>query len=303
MPALLRAPLLHFLLLGGLLFAAGRVWRPAPAVMMAPIVVDAATIDQLHDDWRRESARAPTGAELRASVERYVDEELLLAEALRLGLDATDPVARERLLRNMRFAFPQRRAAAATLLHEARALGMSRSDRIVRRRLIQVMERRLAAALPYDEPALRAYIAQHAPRHAFRQLYFSGAVPPPVLRQLAASGAPPADAGEPFLLGAQIPLSTQTELAQRFGAEFAAALAQAPQGQWVGPLRSVYGQHLVRVEARTRARAPDFAQLREQALHAWLAEQQPQQLRLALQRLRQRQAVVLADDPRLRSGA
>ena len=105
----LRHPLLHFLLIGALLFA-GKQWLPPPpSAELQTIRVSATDLRRLQGEWMRETARAPTESELQSSVQRHIDEELLLREALHLGLDTTDPVARERLVMNMRFAFPESR--------------------------------------------------------------------------------------------------------------------------------------------------------------------------------------------------
>ncbi len=55
----LRYPLLHFLLLGGLLFLA-QDFLPRPA---DPIRVSAADIERLRQDWARDTGRVPTPAD------------------------------------------------------------------------------------------------------------------------------------------------------------------------------------------------------------------------------------------------
>ncbi|MFP5306828.1 MAG: peptidyl-prolyl cis-trans isomerase [Gammaproteobacteria bacterium] len=309
MGALIRQPLLHFLALGALLLAAERLLLPQAADAALPtIVVTADDVARLHAEWIRDGGHAPSGAQLRASIARHVDDELLLAEALRLSLDAHDPVARERLLRNMRFAFPQRRASEAALLHEARAMEMARRDPIVRRRLIQAMERRLGASLPYDERALRDYVERNAARYAtparygFRHVYFSADAARADLQgaieharaQLEPAPAPAAELGDAFLLGTHFRAMTADVIAQRFGAGFARAVADAPIGAWIGPLQSPYGWHLVQLVERTPPQRPDFVRVAPQAAQAWLAERRVEALQDALERLRQRYRVEVA---------
>lgn len=307
---LLRQPLLHFIVLGALLFGL-QTWvlhlAPEPPDE-APIRIGRDDVAQLRAEWLRDTGREPSQAELRASVARRVDEEVLLREALGLDLDRRDAVARERLLRNMRFAFPQRRASDDSLLHEARTLGMSQNDVVVRRRLIQVMERRLAAAVPYDDAALRDYIADHAQRYgsvdrySFRHVFFGSGRPQADARaeaealraRLAMTADPPADTGDPFLLGARFASMSRSEIAARFGGDFADALARARPGAWTGPLQSPYGLHLVRVDERVPAREPDFDELRARAAPAWMAQEQPRLVREQLRRLHQRYRIEVA---------
>jgi hypothetical protein len=290
MPALIRQPLLHFILSGGLLFAFERAVLPAPDHAADPVIsVDAAIRQRLRGEWQQALGRPPSAAEWQAQLARALDAELLLAEALRLELDASDPVVRERLLLNMRFAFPGRRASEDALLFEARALGMPRSDPVVRRRLLQVMERRLLAPAVPDADTLRAYVETHAQRygrpsrHGFRQIWFADAQD----RRIDL-------AGDAFLLGARQAPASVEQLAQRYGAAFAQAVAAAEERRWTGPLRSVYGVHFVFVDARSAAQPPDFSAVRAQAAVAWAVEQRSVRLHAALQALRARYGVELA---------
>jgi hypothetical protein len=303
MPALIRQPLLHFILSGGLLFAFERAVLPAPDHAADPVIsVDAAIRQRLRGEWQQALGRPPSAAEWQAQLARALDAELLLAEALRLELDASDPVVRERLLLNMRFAFPGRRASEDALLFEARALGMPRSDPVVRRRLLQVMERRLLAPAVPDADTLRAYVETHAQRygrpsrHGFRQIWFADAQDRRIAATASAlaAGAAPDLAGDAFLLGARQAPASVEQLAQRYGAAFAQAVAAAEERRWTGPLRSVYGVHFVFVDARSAAQPPDFSAVRAQAAVAWAVEQRSVRLHAALQALRARYGVELA---------
>ena len=100
MKKLLREPLLHFLLIGGLIFAYGHM-RGERAETPTRIVVEAPDRERLSDTFTRTWRRAPTQAEMDALVEAYVEEEIYVREAERLGLDAGDPVIRQRLAQKM----------------------------------------------------------------------------------------------------------------------------------------------------------------------------------------------------------
>lgn len=300
MRRLIRQPWLHFLALGGLLFALEVVWPGGAEMPADPVVtVDAAALERLRAEWQQALGRPPGRLEWQTQVAREIDAELLLAEALRLELEAVDPVARERLLMNMRFAFPGRLASEDALLFEARALGMPRSDPVVRRRLLQVMQRRLLAPVAPDAATLRAYVDANAARyarparHGFRQTWFADAADPRIeaVQSALARGEAPVATGDAFLLGAQQLPATRAQLAQRYGADFAQAVVAAPPGRWTGPLRSAYGLHFVLVESRIAAQPADFAAVRGLAAAAWAVEQRDARMQAALQRLRARYRV------------
>lgn len=304
----LRHPLPHFLLLGGLLFGA-KQWLPSAGPDAAPqsIHVSAADLQRLRDDWQRDTARAPSAAELRGSLQRHVDEELLLREAIKRGLDRADPVARERLVNNMRFAFPESPASDGGLLDEARRLGMHTRDLVVRRRLVQVMEMRIVSRANIGEAELRDYIARHPERYsqparyAFRHAFFSADRPSSEaeraareqLRRLQAQAAAETG-GDAFLLGNRFPPRSETDIARQFGVDFTRELVRLPTGQWAGPLRSPYGLHLVMVERVEAPTTPDFEQVRQRAAYALLAEREKEVLRDELARLRLRYRVEVA---------
>ena len=93
----LREPLIHFLV-GGLAIFAFYAWlgeEPDPASRTITLTQE----DQarLALGFEQTMARPPTDAELDALVERWVRDEVLYREALRLGLDEGDPVLRRRL--------------------------------------------------------------------------------------------------------------------------------------------------------------------------------------------------------------
>lgn len=294
---LIRQPLFHFFLLGSLLFAAqDHLPRPADTIR-----VTTADIQRLREDWQRDTGRAPTPAQLQASLQHWLDDEALLREALRLGLDRRDAVAQRRLLMNLRFAFPESGLDDAALLREAEALEMQQSDLVARRRLIEAMEQRLLSELALSERELRDYVAAHPQRYAperrysFRQVFLgAGRNPQEATQLLATLGAQPQPAvlpGDAFLLGERFAALTLVEIARQLGQPLAQAVAAAAPGVWTGPVASPYGLHLLQVERRAAPPPPDFTTVRRQAAYALLAERESQWLSGARARLRQRYRV------------
>lgn len=301
MKSSLRSPLLHFLLLGSLVFAGERWLMPHQAIHLS-----AAEVEQLRQHWQLQAGRAPTEPELAAAVQTRVDEEILLNEALSQGLDARDSVARERLLLNLRFAFPDSGADDASLLAEARRLGMNRRDRVVRQRLIERMRQQLGRGATLVEADVQDHIARNADRYArparlsFRQLFFSSDRRGERLQrdvalafeQLRAGQQPAAD---PFLLGHQFSAATEAEIGQRFGIAFAKEITAAPQGRWSGPYASPYGLHLVWIDERQDAQPADPQAVRAQAAYAALTEREQAAMQQGLAQLRQQYRVEIEE--------
>ena len=257
-----------FFVLGALILGAKALLPGGSAV-----VVTSAEVEQLRADWIRETRHAPAAAELEASVRSYADEEILVREALRLGLDRSDPVVRTRLTQNLRFA----RGGAGddtTLFQEALALGMARRDLVARRRLVQAMEQRYAGEAAVTDAQVEAYVAAHPERYlAPARISFEQQFTP---NEASAIALLPTG-----------PLANQSEpdLARTYGPEFARAAMQVAPGDWSAPIRSAYGTHRIRVTA-VQAGGALVANARREAWYALRQEAEAGAVRDALASLR-----------------
>lgn len=288
--------LLRFMLLGAALFGLKSLLPengPGP-LAAAPIRVSAAEVERLRAEWLAETRRPPDASELEAMIRRHGDEEALVREALRLGLDRSDPVVRTRLVQNLRFARGEPEGDARPLFAEALALGMATRDVVARRRLVQAVEERIVAGVRVADEEVSDYIAAHPRRYgaarrlSFEQVFVAATADTDRrARELGAElRAGAAVAGDPFLLGARFERQSQSDLARSFGAAFAAAAMLAPAGAWSGPIRSVYGAHFIRVHAVDAGAAADVAAVRRQARYALLEERERQAVQARLQDLR-----------------
>lgn len=288
-----RAPGLHFLLLGALLFAV-QGWRmraPNPPAR-EPIRLSAADLERWRREWpARAGADAPPPSD-RVLIDAAIDDAVLLREALERAYDRRDPVVRARLLALGRYLGLAGGGGDEAVEREARALGLQRSDEVVRRHLVEMMRLAAAKAGPGDLPAeadLRAYYEHNRDRFAqeartqLTHVYLSSdrrgggidADAAELLRRLRRDAVQPAAAsalGDPFARGASLPAATAAQLDRAFGAGFAAALDGLPEHTWSGPVRSAYGLHLIWIESRLPATTPDFEAVRNRILHQYLSE-------------------------------
>ena len=236
-----REPLLHFLVLGGVVFGldAARSPEPPPTEEATRVVpLDAAARARAREDFRKRTGREPTAEEEQATVQRALDEEILFRRALELGLDRNDLIVRRRLVQKMRF-----------LIEDVHPV-----------------------AEPGDE-ALDEWLASHdadyrvPQRVSFEQVFFSRSARGDQLESDAQAALavlradPAAKVGDPFYLGTRFVERSADELAGSFGRGFAdAVMALPPGGGWAGPTRSSFGAHLVRV---TEVQAPRSATVDE----------------------------------------
>ena len=69
--------------------------------------------------------------------------------------------------------------------------------------------------------------------------------------------------GDATMLPAALESAPAREVVQVFGSEFAASLKALPTGEWVGPVRSGFGLHLVKIDQRVDGRDATLADARD----------------------------------------
>jgi hypothetical protein len=269
---LIREPLVHFLLLAGLIFAAHGL-LVGRTVTEEAIEVTPAKLEQMASIFARTWQRPPTADELKGLIDDYVKEEIYVREAMRLGIDKDDTVIRRRLRMKMEF------------LNDAEA-----------------------EVAPASDADLSAYLAAHpdkfqkAPRIAFEQVYLDAskrgaAAEADAAALLAALGKDDTlmvRAGDPTLLPPSIPLSEPQGIAQQFGDDFAAAVVALPAGGWQGPIASGYGLHVVKVTQQEAGRLPGLAEIRPQVEREWMNDRRKAMAREKLDELLKRYSVTIA---------
>lgn len=270
---ILREPLTHFLAIGGVIFLAATLVKGAQRPVLN---IDSQEQKQLAAYWEMQMQRPPSRDELREIVRERIDEEVLAREAVRLGLDRNDMIIRRRLAQKMAFASED-----------------------------------TTADVEPDEPALRAFYqktrqAYQAPAHvALRHLYFSDDRPAGDAKEAAAlslralAAGRPAPAGDPFVLPLAYADISLDDLARDYGPAFVEAVATAPPGAWRGPVKSAFGWHLVRVEARHPARVAPFAAVRDEVREVYLADRRRIGNAQMMARMRGRYRIVVDEAPQL----
>lgn len=231
---LLREPLVHFLLIGGVLFLIGSAVDDGSAPGSDRIVVTAGRVEQLAATFARTWQRPPTRAELDGLIADHVREEVFFREALAMGLDRDDEIIRRRLRQKMEFLTEDVSDAVEPTAEELRAYLIEHADRYaippaLTFTHVYLSPDRRGDALDGDAEALLARLHGSGPGAGY-------------------------SAGDPSLLPESLESVPPREVARVFGEEFAAAVAALEPGGWRGPVPSGYGLHLVHVSERVDGR-------------------------------------------------
>ncbi len=244
MTSLLREPLLHFVLLGAAIFGLFALFDDAPPpTAEQSIAVTENDARRLVAEFEATWRRAPTAQELDRLIEHLVNEEVYVREAKALGLDQGDTIIRRRLQLKMEF------------LTETGAQSADPDDATLSEHLASNAERFSRAPVLAVE---QVFLGQSTARAA----------------EIAAklnSGSDPIDFGERTLLPRAVPASPPRVIDSSFGTGFFERVSELPQNQWVGPIPSTFGQHLVRVTDRRESGVPPLEEIREEVLQDWRA--------------------------------
>jgi len=282
----LREPLLHFLLLGGALFAAYAYFErgsgaaePSKQIRLTPDDV-LAMGTYFQSQWRR----MPTSEEFGRLVENKIQEEVLYREAVAMGLDKDDTIVKRRMAQKMQFLAEDVAAAREPTTAELRSWFEKNSAK-------------------FAQP----------PRLSFRHLYFStdrrgDRARDDAEQALSKLAGQPVDAkiarslADPFMFQDYYRDRAPDYLGKEFGPPFALAVAKLAPGSWQGPIESGFGWHLVFVDTVIPGRVPAFEEIEPDVNTAWLGEQKAIAWRKGYEAMRAKYTVLVPTLPEKPSG-
>lgn len=274
----LKEPLLHFLLIGTFVFILFPVSNEEKQPVTGnKIIVTAADVGRLAQTWSKKWNRYPTRSELQGLIESFIKEEVYYREALSLGLDQNDTVIRRRLMQKMEF-----------------------------------LSNDLAELNKPDEKILNAYFLKHQDKYelpaqiSFTHIYFSPDKHGRSIIQVSGNlldelrnasprvlSAP--DRGDSIMLPSNFSLETPFEIARLFGQEFTEKLLKAEINTWLGPIKSGYGIHLVRISEKVDARTPELSSVIDQVRADWMFEQQKKINKTIYERFKDRYVIEIEE--------
>jgi PPIC-type PPIASE domain len=257
-----REPLVHFIVLGALLFGASAFWQRQ---QREAIVIDRATVEALVQQQIEMQGHAPSEEERALLVQGLVDDAVLLREAYKRGLEQ-DPVVERHLVQKMR------------LLLAA-----------------EIPDPGEAELRPWFKAQAERY--RNPPTVSLDQVFFAdpGAVPDDLLARLRA-GADFRRLGERlFMLGPRLARYSVGDLSDLLGADLARRIFELPVGVWQGPLQSPHGVHFVRVAEKLPASVPTFEEVADWVREDWRHAKQQELIAQQVAALRERYRIVLED--------
>ena len=248
----LREPLLHFLLLGALVFVAYQLLSGGGR-SSDEIFISRGQQENLLNTFSRTWQRPPTPQEFQGLLKDYIRQEIAYRESKAMGLEQDDIVIRRRL-----------------------------------RQKLELLAEDVASLVPPTDEQLQTYLDQHdedfmvEPRLTLRQVYFStdrrgGSAEQDALELLQRITTDGPDGGfenfgDPLPLPPRMQNLREGEIARLFGTVFTDSLTGIEIGRWAGPIESGFGLHLVFIEERVEGRLPQLDEVREAVQREWLSQ-------------------------------
>lgn len=269
----LKEPLLHFLILGALVFALyGFIGPDAPSD--DEIVVTRGQQEHLVTAFTRTWRRPPTQAEFTGIVNQWIREEIAYREGQRMGLDVNDTIIRRRL-----------------------------------RQKLEVLAEDIVSMAEPSEEMLQQYLAENRAtytredEYTLRQVYFNvdergaaaeqDAAQALLLLETDAALTNPENLGDRISLPHRFVNKREYELAGTFGGEFVDALKDMEPGKWQGPILSGYGLHLVSIDELTPGAPLTFEEAERELRRDWANEQRVRAIDTLYEELRRQYEITV----------
>jgi hypothetical protein len=222
---LVKEPMIHFLLVGALIFWGFYATNP-PEVQNNIIRITDAQIEKMVLTFSREWKRPPTELELKSLLDRHIELEISYREALAMNLDKDDEIIKRRLEQKFKFITED-----------------------------------MAGLYAPTEPELIHYFQQHKQTYlepelySFEQIFFDAekhknpsdnalqAIHKIETAHLSLNAAKML--GDHFPFEVQFERLTTEDITRSLGVAFTRSLQNSTKNKWVGPISSGYGTHLI----------------------------------------------------------
>lgn len=270
----LKEPLLHFLLIGAILFFIYDI-NNDNKVNTKSIVISKAEIEHLKSLWTKTRQRVPTQSELQLLIDHEIREKIMYQEALALGLDQGDSFVRRRLAQKMEF-FSSDLADLANPGEEELLQYMSVHKEMFRslgkinftqiyinpdKHKLQTYSQTLLDTLRSKKNEVD--IALLTDSNMFKQSY----------------------TGE-----------NEYSLKKVFGETFVKELFALPVQTWQGPITSGYGEHLIYITSLTPGKQEPLSLVRNKVVMEYKAQKRKEMDKVFYENLRKNYDVIVESD-------
>jgi hypothetical protein len=235
-----REPLMHFCVLGALIFGIDMLLHPPATDNYKDIVVSKALRQSFIDGFDEDKQRVPSAAELQQSIDNWVANEILYREGKALGVDRGDDAIRDRIVFKVQELITSQISVPQPTDDELRGWFASNHAQFDEPERVGFY-----MTPPTDEAAARRQREDIVAQRESEDLQ----------NQTRAFPARPVDSLNPS-----------------FGEGFKDALLTMPLREW-NVIQSKEGWHVIRLDSRHPGALARFESVRDEAAKIWVANE------------------------------
>lgn len=257
MPKILKNPIVHFFLLGFVVFGLHSFLNKERKDQFDDpftIEVTSADIEWLRSSWEGRMQRKPTPHEFGGLIDNFVREEILAREAYAMGLDEQDQVIKRRLVQKLTFVFEDLAESVEPSDDELQQYAHTNKEKYL-------IPSTISFTHVFLDPDKRDDISNEADDMLVRLQ--TGDI---TIEEAVSSG-------DVIMLDSSYDRMTPERVAGVFGPAFAEDLFAVEGLGWQTPIASSFGLHVVRIDNRTESEMPDFESVRERVRYDFMYDQ------------------------------
>ena len=247
-----KDPLIHFIILGVIVFFSHSIWQRNITKSEYTINVTEEEMTRQAKIFTGENRREPTNDDIKALLYSYIEERVLMREAERLGLGEDDTIIRRRLAQKMRFIIEDIDTLRNLRSEELKAWYSQNISRFI---------------IPEKRSFMHVYISPEANGGETTK------VASEILTKIISKPESWEELGDPFILKRSFKLSSLNEVNRNFGNRFSKSVFSITDKEWVGPIESAYGLHIVKVDKIVSEVIPEFEDIEDAILSQWKEEE------------------------------
>ncbi len=252
--SIFKEPLLHFILIGALLYVGYVKLNNYANREKNIIIVTNAEIELLEQSWQMKWNRPPTAQEKEGLIKNHIRDNVLHRSALEMGLQKQDAIIKMRLVQKLKYLGadliqpPQPNEAELVRYFEENREQYKLPDFVTITHIFFDPDKRNETTLGDAEKAMKILENQDDPTSNISSF------------------------GDVFMLASYYPNRSKLELRKLFGSGFTESVFALEPGRWHGPVLSGYGTHLVFVHNHDSKELPEYTEVRDLVRENWMIQ-------------------------------
>ncbi|MEH0155914.1 peptidylprolyl isomerase [Limibacter armeniacum] len=251
MQKFLTSPLLHFFLLGAVIFVIYHFTNSKPEV--DTILIDNSDIQQMVSKWEVKWNRKPNTEELSNLIDDAINQEVLYREALKMKLEHNDEVIKRRLAQKMQFITSDLAKIKAPLEKDLQQFFEKNKEKYSTKTSYSLYQ----ITFNYSK-------GNNAKLNAKELL----------IKNEKATIEEMKGKGDVSVIPFYLEKMDIDQLRNKVSLQFAQSINDLETGKWEGPISSGFGEHLVYITAKEAPQIPKLNTIKNQITRDWYYEQE-----------------------------